>query len=70
MSATNLAFIMAVEEDPSSLSMEEYIDGMAEMVRTNIAFTLQGSWGRAAQALIDGGILDVRGNVLAYPEPV
>lgn len=58
-----LAFIMAVESDPESLTTEEYVEGMAGMIRTNIAFNLQGSWGRAAMALIEGGIVDRRGNV-------
>jgi hypothetical protein len=58
-----LAFIMAVEEDPSQLSIEEYVEGMAGMIRTNIAFNLQGSWGRAAMHLIEGGIIDRDGNI-------
>lgn len=60
---SQLEFIMAVEQDPSQLSIEEYVEGMAGMIRTNIAFNLQGSWGRAAMALIEGGIVDRRGNV-------
>jgi hypothetical protein len=52
----------------SEMSAERYIDGMAEMIRTRLAFNLQGSWGRAAQAMIDNGWIDQDGNVLNYPE--
>lgn len=62
-----LTFIMAVEDDPRSLTIEEYVDGMAEMVRTNVWRNLQGSWQRAAYALMEGGIIDTEGNVLEYP---
>jgi hypothetical protein len=64
-----LTFIMTVESDLDSLTVEEYVDGMAEMVKSNMAWNLQGSWGRAAMALIDGGIVNDRGEVIAYPEP-
>lgn len=67
----NLTFIMAVEGDGlKDMSAEEYIDGMANLISGGIMRNLQGSWQRAAQALVDGGLIDQRGNVLAYPEPV
>jgi hypothetical protein len=50
------------------LTPERYIDGFAEMIRTRLAFNLQGSWGRAAQSLIDNGYIDRDGNVLHYGE--
>ena len=65
-----LSFVMQVEEDPSELSIEEYVDGMAAMVQCGMVWQLQGGWGRAAHALIEGGIIDRHGSVLAYPEPV
>lgn len=67
---SDLEFIMTVESDLDSLTIEEYVDGMAGLVRSHIAFNLQGSWQRAAVALIEAGIIDRDGNVLAYPEPV
>lgn len=62
-----LTFIMTVESDLDSLTIEEYVDGMAEMVRTNLWRNLQGSWQRAAYALMEGGIIDPEGNVVEYP---
>lgn len=64
---SNLAFIVALEEDTIE-STEEYVDGFANLIRTNIIHNLQGSWQRAAQHLIDDGILNWRGDVLQYPE--
>lgn len=64
-----LSFIMDVEGGGlDEMTPERYIDGMAEMIRTRIAFNLQGCWGRAAQQLIDNGYIDQDGNVLNYPE--
>lgn len=67
---TTLEFIMACESgEMDDISPEQYIDCMAEMIRTRLAFNLQGSWGRAAAALIENGYIDQDGNVLNYPEP-
>lgn len=63
-----LEFIMTVESDLDSLTVEEYVDGMAEMVKSNVVFNLQGSWQRAAIHLIEAGIIDQYGDVLQYPE--
>jgi hypothetical protein len=65
---TQLEFIMAVEDDPDSLSIEEYVDGMAGLIRSNIIHSLQGSWQRAANTLVEADIIDQYGNVLQYPE--
>lgn len=65
-----LEFIIAVETDPDSLSIEEYVDGMSDIFKSRMWVSLQGSWQRAMIHLIEGGILDQYGNVLAYPEPV
>jgi hypothetical protein len=49
------------------LSPDETVDFFAELVRTRVAWQLQGSYGRTAAALIDEGWLDDEGNVLRYP---
>jgi hypothetical protein len=63
-----LNFIMQVEQDPSELTIEEYVDGIAYMVKHNIVQQLQGSWQRAAWPLIEAGIINKWGDVIAYPE--
>lgn len=65
---SHLEFIIAVETEPESLSIEEYVDGMSKLVKTRQWVSLQGSWQRAIIALMNGGILDEYGNVLQYPE--
>lgn len=60
---SHLEFIIAVETDPASLSVEDYVNGMSRLVKTHMWVSLQGSWQRAVIALMDGGILDQYGNV-------
>ena len=44
------------------------IDFFSQLIISGMAWKLQGSYGRTAQALIDGGILDIDGNVVEYPQ--
>ena len=44
------------------------VELFAYLVRTGMAWTLQGSYGRAACQLIERGILSRTGNVLRMPE--
>jgi hypothetical protein len=44
------------------------VDGIAYMVKHNIVQQLQGSWQRAAWPLIEAGIINKWGDVIAYPE--
>ncbi len=49
-----LAFIMAVEEE-GPMSYGEYVDGMQKLIDSGMVWSLQGTWQRAAQALIAAG---------------
>ncbi len=57
--------IMAFEA--GDLSGHDIVDLFAELVRTGEAWSLQGSYGRGAVALIQQGYIDRAGNVLKYP---
>lgn len=57
--------IMAYED--GTLPLDDVVDLFAELIRTGAAWTLQGSYGRAAQMMIDRGYVDRNGAVLRYP---
>lgn len=40
------------------------LDLFSHLIKTGMAWTLQGSYGRAAANLIDQGIIDRKGNIL------
>ncbi len=50
-----VSFIMAMEGCGGDLSAEEIVDGYQRLIDSGIIFSLQGSWQRAAQAMIDAG---------------
>lgn len=61
--ADPLHFIIAAEEAPELMEVSEYVEGMAGLIRSGVIYSLQGSWQRAAQAMIDTGVLDHAGNI-------
>jgi hypothetical protein len=48
------------------LNDTEIIELFSDMVKTDVAWSLQGHYGRAANALIEGGWLDKEGNILKH----
>jgi hypothetical protein len=58
--------IMKYEE--GEMSSDEVLVLFSELLRCGMAWTLQGSYGRAAQALIDEGYLDYHGVILKDTE--
>jgi hypothetical protein len=65
------SFIIRAEsalEDEEQLSAEEWVDGVAELVKSGVIVHLQGSWQRCAAKLIELGYIDAQGNVLGYPD--
>lgn len=50
--------------ETGSLGDAETVELFAHLVRTGMAWTLQGSYGRAAARLIEGGILSREGVIL------
>jgi hypothetical protein len=49
-----VGFIMAYED--GELSQDEIVEGFQHLIDTGLAWKLQGSYGRAAQRLIDAGL--------------
>ena len=50
--------------ESSMLNDKEVMELFSDMVKTDVAWSLQGSYGRAASSLIEGGWLDKEGNIL------
>lgn len=46
------------------LNDKEIIELFSDMVKTNVVWSLQSHYGRAANAFIEGGWLDNNGNIL------
>jgi len=52
--------MMAFES--GQMTEEEIIEFFQELIDSGMAWSLQGTYGRMAQALIDQGLVEVRGN--------
>ena len=48
------------------LSIDKIIDLFGELIKNGMAWSLQGSYGRTATALIDGGYIANDGRILKY----
>jgi hypothetical protein len=58
-----LAFIMAAEDAPGLMPADEYVEGVAGLVKSGIINSLQGSWQRTAINLIRAGVITPDGQV-------
>lgn len=58
--------LMAYEN--GSLGALDTLNLFSHLVRTGMAWTLQGAYGRQAARFIDAGWLDNQGNILREPE--
>ncbi|WDS51784.1 hypothetical protein SEA_TRIUMPH_70 [Streptomyces phage Triumph] len=59
--------LMSYEAD--ELEIDEIVDLFATLIRSGMAWTLQGHYGRTAQGLIDQGIVSPGGEVLVEMVP-
>ena len=56
-----LNLIIAFES--GELTTEEQIELFARLIKSGMAWTLQGSYGRTAKHLIDSGVIDTDGEI-------
>ena len=47
--------------ESGKLNNEEILELFSELIKTELAWQLQGSYGRTAKALIDKGLIDTKG---------
>ena len=53
-----------IRYEDGEMEEEELVQFFAELVRSGMAWTLQGHYGRTAQALIERGLISRKGEVL------
>jgi hypothetical protein len=53
-----------MEFESGKLSVEKIIELFAELIKTGMAWSLQGSYGRMAARLIEAGYIDRQGKIL------
>ena len=51
-------------ETANDFTYEEFLDLFSELIKTGQAFSLQGSYGRTALALIQDGRISLKGEIL------
>lgn len=58
---SSISAIMAYED--GSLSERNVLYLFSHLIKTGLAWRLQGSYGRAAHSIIEGGIIDKQGDI-------
>lgn len=54
-----------IEYEAGEMSEEDTLKLFSHLIKTGMAWTLQGSYGRAAKSMIDAGFLSQKGEILA-----
>ena len=70
MSATSSTVDKIMSYEQGDLNAKEATDLFSDLVRTGLAWRLQGHYGRTASRLVDGGFIDGHGKILRYPEDI
>jgi len=52
-----------IEYENGEMTTEDTVEFFSELVKSGMAWTLQGHYGRTASALIDNGVLNVAGDI-------
>jgi len=61
---TNVLDLMDKYESGDSMNNSEVLELFSYMIRTGMAWNLQGSYGRTARAMINNGFISVDGDIL------
>jgi len=54
--------------ESGELNNEDMLILFSELIKNGMAWSLQGCYGRQAEALIESGYIDIKGNILKYIE--
>jgi hypothetical protein len=57
-------FDMIIAFEEGTLQSNETLELFSELIKTGLAWTLQGMYGRQAMEFIESGFLDKQGNIL------
>jgi hypothetical protein len=57
-----------IQYEQGDLTDDETLELFSYLIKSGLAWTLQGHYGRTAKALIDNGYIDKKGKVLKYIE--
>lgn len=60
----NIEIDTIIRYEAGDLDEEETLDLFSQLIRTGMAWTLQGHYGRTAKSLIDAGAIDWDGTIL------
>lgn len=52
-----------IEYEDGALDFDGIVDLFAELVKSGLAWQLQGAYGRTARRFIESGIIDTNGNI-------
>ncbi|MFJ6183734.1 hypothetical protein [Streptomyces sp. NPDC092295] len=63
MSRMSALVIDLQQYEAGEMGGDEVLDLFAFLIKTNMAWTLQGDYGRTARALIDEGLIDEAGEI-------
>ena len=68
MAATSNIINLIIAYESGELTDEGILSLFSALIKNGMAWTLQGSYGRAAAQLINSGIIDRNGNILRHAD--
>ena len=59
-----------IEYEGGDMKTKDMLELFSHLIKTGLAWTLQGMYGRTANALIDEGLLDKKGNIIVTDDEI